>query len=536
MKNLFLVFAAVAVFFSCAPENNPGSTDGQEPVNNNPKELIVTAEASEIEYSSATLSGYANLTDGMTGVSFGIILSKDENLTVDNGKLYKANELDINNKFYCKISNLSIGTKYYYKAYLKEGDYYRTGSKTQSFTTKDFADDLIITAEATEIDCLSAILNGTVNIPSGLTGGTFGFIFSEKEDPTVDNGKVIQCKELDGSNRFSYKATNLSMVKTYYYKAYFKYNGEYRTGKTQSFTTKDFADDLIITAEASEIDYVSAVLNGSVNIPSGLTGGTFGFILSEKEDPTVDNGKIIQCEELDGSNKFTYKASLSMGKTYYYKAYFKYNGEYRTGKAVSFTTKDYAYSTPQAVDLGLSVKWASFNLGASKPEEYGFYYAWGETEPKDDYLWATYKWANGTAISLKKYCSKTSYGYNAYKDWSTVLDPEDDAAHVILGGKWRMPNDAEWTELRKNCTWEWTTMNGIRGCKGTGPNGNSIFLPAAGYRDGPDRGNAGSGGYWSSSLFEDSPDRAWCVSFNSGNVGRGYDQRCSGRSVRPVCN
>ena len=193
MKNLFFVFAAVAVFFSCAPENNPGGSEGQEPVNNNPKELIVTGEASDIDYISVTLSGYANLSEGMTGVTFGIIISQDENLTVDNGKLIRANELDNNNRFYCKISNLSIGTKYYYKAYLKEGDNYRTG-KTLSFTTKDFADDLIVTTEATEIDFFSVVLNGSANIPSGLTGGSFGFIFSEKKTRPWTTGRLFNAR------------------------------------------------------------------------------------------------------------------------------------------------------------------------------------------------------------------------------------------------------------------------------------------------------------------------------------------------------
>ena len=116
MKNLFLVFAAVAVFFSCAPENNPGSTDGQEPEKNNPKEMVVTAEASGIGYDSAILSGYANPPEGLTGVTFGVIVSEDENPTVDNGRVCQAKELDENNKFRVEIEDLSIGTKYYYKA------------------------------------------------------------------------------------------------------------------------------------------------------------------------------------------------------------------------------------------------------------------------------------------------------------------------------------------------------------------------------------------------------------------------------------
>jgi len=186
----------------------------------------------------------------------------------------------------------------------------------------------------------------------------------------------------------------------------------------------------------------------------------------------------------------------------------------------------------EAVDLGLGVRWASFNLGASAPEEYGDYYAWGLTETKSNYSWSTYKWCNGSYDSLTKYNTSSSYGTVDYK---TVLDPEDDVAHVVLGGNWRMPTDAEWTELRTQCTWTWTTQNGVNGRKVTGPNGNSVFLPAAGFRFVTDLYSAGSDGfYWSSSLNTDYPVCARYVGFNSDYVSTGYADRCCGRSVRPV--
>ncbi len=194
---------------------------------------------------------------------------------------------------------------------------------------------------------------------------------------------------------------------------------------------------------------------------------------------------------------------------------------------------------PEYVDLGLSVKWATFNVGATRPEEYGDYFAYGETEPyyssqdpltwKDGkssgYDWPSYKWCNGSSTSLTKYNTNSSYGT---VDNKTVLDPEDDAAHVNWGGSWRMPTDAEWTELRTECTWTWTTEDGVSGRKVTGPNGNSIFLPAAGNRSGTYLSNAGSLGYfWSSSL-------AYDVSFYSSSVLRNSSFRYAGFSVRPV--
>ena len=189
----------------------------------------------------------------------------------------------------------------------------------------------------------------------------------------------------------------------------------------------------------------------------------------------------------------------------------------------------------QAVDLGLpsGLKWASCNIGATAPEDYGNYYAWGETTTKTDYSWATYKHANGDYNKLTKYCSYN--GNNGFTDDKTTLDPEDDAAYVNWGGDWRMPTRAEVDELLNNCTWTWTTQNGVNGYQvASKTNGNSIFLPAAGCRD-ADLNNAGSiGYYWSASLNDYYPGNTWCINFGSDYHDRGYNSRYFGFSVRPV--
>ena len=184
------------------------------------------------------------------------------------------------------------------------------------------------------------------------------------------------------------------------------------------------------------------------------------------------------------------------------------------------------------VDLGLSVKWATCNVGATKPEEYGGYYAWGETEEKEDYEWSTYKWCKGSCDTMTKYCTNSKYGT---VDNKTVLDPEDDVAHVKWGGSWRMPTETEQKELHNNCTWTWTTQNGVKGYKVTGTNGNSIFLPAAGFRYGTVLYSSGSDGYcWSGSLSGNDSSGAYYLYFGSGGY-YWYDvDRDHGRSVRPV--
>lgn len=187
------------------------------------------------------------------------------------------------------------------------------------------------------------------------------------------------------------------------------------------------------------------------------------------------------------------------------------------------------------VDLGLSVKWATCNIGAEKPEDYGDYFAWGEVESKDTYDWTTYLHCKGTNKNLTKYCNRSSYGDNGFTDRKTVLDPEDDVAHVNWEVSWRMPTDKEFTELLEECKWTWINQNGVNGNKVVGPNGNSIFLPAAGYLIGSNLFGVGSyGDYWSSSLY-DVNDHAYCIYFETSNAKRNYDNRSYGLTIRPVC-
>ena len=199
------------------------------------------------------------------------------------------------------------------------------------------------------------------------------------------------------------------------------------------------------------------------------------------------------------------------------------------------------------VDLGVSVKWATCNIGASKPEDYGDYYAWGETIPyydsqdpltwkdgkTDGYKWSTYSWCNdGDYTRLTKYNTNSKYGI---VDNKTVLEEADDVARA-KNGSGRIPTDAEWTELRTKCTWAKNTRNGVVGYSVTSKiNGNSIFLPFAGYRS--DRslsGDEAGGYYWSSSINTEFPYTAWRVFFNSDGVYRCNLIRYVGISVRPV--
>lgn len=190
------------------------------------------------------------------------------------------------------------------------------------------------------------------------------------------------------------------------------------------------------------------------------------------------------------------------------------------------------------VDLGLpsGTKWATCNIGANSPIAYGDYFAWGETTTKEIYYYSTYKYCNGSYNTLTKYCYNADFGNNGFTDNLTTLQASDDAATANWGGGWRMPTETEMTELLNKCTHEWTIQNGVNGEKFTGPNGNSIFLPAAGRRYDTDLSNVSSGDYWSSSLYTSYySSSASCLCFASNSCYVGVDSRIFGLSVRPVC-
>ena len=247
-----------------------------------------------------------------------------------------------------------------------------------------------------------------------------------------------------------------------------------------------------------------------------------------------DMSNAEECAMKDEGN-MTYRVALTnlrSNTTYYVR--------YKVSNAISacivaappLTTKNSTVNGYEYVDLGLSVKWATCNVGATKPEEYGDYFAWGETEPKEVYDWSTYKWCSGSYYTLTKYCTSSSYGTVDNKE---TLDLSDDAARANWGGNWRMPTRAEQGELREQCTWTWTTQNGVNGYKVTSKiNGKSIFLPAAGYRRSSLLDAGSYGDYWSSSLSTNSPVSSYHLSFYSSGVGWDNNNRYYGQSVRPV--
>lgn len=297
--------------------------------------------------------------------------------------------------------------------------------------------------------------------------------------------------------------------------------------------------------DATEVSEASAIISATVNLPDEVR--LFSF------DYGTDKNNLDQSIGLLFTKTGEYSAKLNMlepGMTYYYLPVVTTRENELRGEIRSFTTKSF---TPTSIDLGLSVKWGSTNVGAFKPEEPGYYYAWGEIEPKDSYSWGTYKWMQkgmaDPAYITKYHFPDTRYTctwYDSFKnfigDGKKVLDPEDDVATVKWGKPWRTPTWTEYVELMEKCTWTWGQINGQNGYTIKGPNGNTIFLPAAGCKTSSTVNSHNLiGCYWTASLFElysytgaemffDADKLGWGDETRKGN---GY-ARLRGQTVRPV--
>ena len=195
------------------------------------------------------------------------------------------------------------------------------------------------------------------------------------------------------------------------------------------------------------------------------------------------------------------------------------------------------------VDLGLpsGTLWATCNVGATTPEGLGDYFAWAEYETKANYNWSTYKYCHdGDDHKLIKYCTNASWGLGGFVSETVALEYVDDAAYKNWPGNsygkiWRTPTFEDWDELSDCCELVWTTRNGVKGMQFTGPNGKSIFLPAAGSRTDGSLDDVGEFGvYWTRSLYTEAPSQAWGFAFDSEECFFGAAERCGGQSIRPV--
>jgi hypothetical protein len=289
----------------------------------------------------------------------------------------------------------------------------------------------------------------------------------------------------------------------------------------------------LTTSQVADITKTTAVGGGIVIEDGSTTVTEYGICWSTSHNPT------LSCSHASsgmGIDSFTCTMTgLKTNTTYYVRAYARDNVGITYGNEVSFITDNYDY-----VDLGLPSGnlWATCNVGADAPEDYGDYFAWGEVEPKDEYNFSNYQYCveSGYNELFTKYCNNPDYGYNGYVDYMNILEPCDDAATVNWGEDWHMPKYTDWLELYYNTTNTWTTLNGVNGRLFTASNGNSLFLPAAGHGifDIIPMEEGEEGRYWSSILDEYNTDSGRSVSFSSSGFYFGCANRCCGFPVRPV--
>lgn len=376
------------------------------------------------------------------------------------------------------------------------------------------SDVRVTTYKPQDITQTSAKCGGDVIVTQGLSLNELGVCWSTERNPTASDSHL---STTNWSNPYVCTITNLEPSTEYHVRAYALRGLEYYYGDDKVFTTLESNDGGGSNQQYTISVLVDPIEGGTVSGGGFFNSGTSCTVMAFEHSGYsfknwTDNGM-----EVSTNSSYSFIVTSNRGLVAHFQR----------------QTGNYDY-----IDLGLpsGTLWASCNVGASIPEEYGDYFAWGETSTKTTYTWSTYKYANGNYNKLTKYCNNSNYGNNGYTDNLIVLLAGDDAASANWGDGWRMPTKAEWEELKNNTTITWTTQNDVNGRCFTASNGNSLFLPAAGYRNEAGLCNIGGyGDYWSSSLSTDGgPYDAWTFSFGSDSCTLYGDNRNFGQSVRAV--
>lgn len=359
----------------------------------------------------------------------------------------------------------------------------------------------------------------TCQLFSNLTIDYARVVLSTTED-FAEPITILLDKDDDDNSLFSITISDLAPA-TKYYVRYQVENifSAFLSPTITSFETFELGLPIVYTDSVSEITYTSAKVSGFVrNVDGPIL--LKGFCYSKSPQPTINDEKVVHTGQLGLMN--SYLLNLEEGYTYYVRAFAVNSNGISYGRELCFTTLYHTFHEGhEYVDLGLSVKWATSNLGEDLPSKFGDYYAWGETMPKKDYSWGTYQYGNSK--SLNKYHSE---------DNKTQLDFSDDAARAQWGGEWRMPTAAEMAELYKKCEW---TREGLGYRITSKINGNSIFLAAGGCMTGLLLFKPGEQAYyWSCSRVQNEATAAYPLYFDRDGYMDKTIPRYYGCFVRPV--
>ena len=488
------------------------------------QQVVVTTDTPQfITGNSAMGGGNVASNDGTYILVKGLCWATHENPTTNEDSFVEDGSGV--GSFSATMTGLNWSTIYYVRAYAvtPSGTVY---GEQQSFTTRDGISTLT-TDSITSITAISATCGGNITDDGGLSVTARGVCWSTSPNPTVSDSNTTNGT---GTGSFTSSITELQIGTTYYVRAYATTNAGTGYGEQVSFTTRN-GIPTVTTTEITNIEGTYANGGGNITDDGGLAVTARGVCWSTSPSPTLSNSHTTNGS---GAGSFSsYMTGLTMGTTYYVRAYATNSFVTVYGNQLSFTITN---DEPAYVDLGLpsGLLWATCNVGADSPEEYGDYFAWGETQPKDTYDWSNYQYCNGSDNTLTKYCNDSDYGYSGFTDNLTTLLPEDDVATANWGSEWRMPTKEEWQELYQNTTHTWTTQDGVNGRLFTASNGNSIFLPAAGYRSVDELYEADHFSYYWSSSIGTNPNGAWYFDFDSVYYGVNCNYRDAGQSVRAV--
>ena len=480
---------------------------------------VTTKAVTEITQTSAVSGGEVISDGGDEVIARGLCWSTSQNPTINDNHTNDGVGTGI---FTTNISDLAPNTTYYLRAYATNSEGTAYGEEL-SFNTLD--EEIIIfiptvtTADITEITQTSAVSGGDVTSDGGDEVIARGLCWSTSQNPTINDNHT---NDGVGTGIFTTNISDLVPNTTYYLRAYATNSVGTAYGEERVFTTLEeviIVLPTVITAEVTDITQSSAISGGEVISDGGVEVIARGLCWSTSQNPTIENDTTIVG---NGLGVFVSDiAVLTENTTYYMRAYATSAHGTAYGEEKCFTTLKVEIGGDingyEWVDLGLpsGLKWSMHNIGASIPEEYGNYYAWGEIETKTEYTVE----------------NSVTHGVHM-SDISG--DSEHDAARANWGSTWRLPTKADHEEIIEYCTWIWLKHNDVWGYRIIGTNGNYIFIPASGYLRGTSvYGDGECAGYWNSKPSDDK-SKSLSLGINSSIKKLFSSDRYAGQTIRPV--
>ena len=475
--------------------------------------IVTTAEVTDITQTTAVSGG--NVTDdgGASVTARGVCWSTSQNPTISDNHTSDGNGTG---SFTSNLTNLTANTTYYVRAYATNENGTSYGEQKSFTTLQNIELPTVTTTDVTDITQNTAVSGGNVTDDGGAAVTARGVCWSKDPNPTIDNSFISNG---NGTGSFTIEISGLTSATTYYVRAYATNSEGTSYGEQKTFTTLQYIQlPTVTTTIVTNVTSTTATSGGNVTDDGGATVTARGVCWSTSPDPTIDDNKTT---DGNGTGAFTSQlTNLTHSTTYYIRAYATNSEGTSYGEQKYFSTlSDGMINGHQYVDLGLSsgLKWATCNVGADSPEDYGNYYAWGETETKAEYT-------QDNSVTFGQQLNDIS-GNAQY-----------DAATANWGGSWRMPTKDEIRELIYNCNWTPETQNGIDGFKVTGNNGNYIFIPASGYRDGSSLYIYGECYYWSSTPRQYGVEFANILYSDTEFQSEDVNYRYRGLTIRPVSN